>query len=589
MMKIYCVLFSVIFYWSAFGQMEYNDLKNRIEQQVIYSKNKEALSLINASIPHLNGIQKTEFEVTKMEILNELALVDEAFVISQKILSIPKLPVNLKLRTHLQRALIFETAMRRKNCIEELDKAALIFQNYPQLKPENYTYYLIRKASYYRIFDDHKTAFKIAVEAEKYAENVNDKKNGAVLNIALGFNSFENPDQSLRYFQKALKIYKNYRNYNGTAAVYNNISKFYIEQNSYKTAEQYADSAISLVPEVDVFYIIAEVYGTKSKILEHQKNYSAAFNNYKMATEWNEKSDVEQRDLKVQELDLLYNYEKNKIHENELETTMATTQKWNSLLSVLISLLLIFILLLLYSLGLISRNNKKIKLQKQSIFEKNAVLKRNIQEKEFLVRELNHRVKNNLAVILSLVGFQRDETLNVLYKHKFEQLYLRIHTIALGHNLFSYHLNSFEKSTVEIKEYSEKIYESHKAGFPKALEIENNVEELFLPVDKGLSYGLLLNELLTNSLKHAVPTEGEPLKISLTIKDKNGMAEMKYCDNGIYFGISEDEKSLGHFIIDAMVQQLDGTVKREESCYKIIFSVNAEASPEAEKIITLTR
>ena len=72
MIKIYCVLFSVIFYWSAFGQMEYNDLKNRIEQQVIYSKNKEALSLINASIPHLNGIQKTEVEVIKMKILNEL-------------------------------------------------------------------------------------------------------------------------------------------------------------------------------------------------------------------------------------------------------------------------------------------------------------------------------------------------------------------------------------------------------------------------------------------------------------------------------------------------------------------------------------
>ena len=52
--------------------MDYNDLKNRIEQQVIYSKNKEALSLINASIPHLNGIQKTEVEVIKMKILNEL-------------------------------------------------------------------------------------------------------------------------------------------------------------------------------------------------------------------------------------------------------------------------------------------------------------------------------------------------------------------------------------------------------------------------------------------------------------------------------------------------------------------------------------
>ncbi|WP_179285885.1 hypothetical protein [Chryseobacterium sp. VAUSW3] len=47
--------------------------------------------------------------------------------------------------------------------------------------------------------------------------------------------------------------------------------------------------------------------------------------------------------------------------------------------------------------------------------------------------------------------------------------------------------------------------------------------------------------------------------------------------------------NLRSFILDAMVQQLDGTVKREESCYKIIFSVNAEASPEAEKIIALTR
>ena len=156
-------------------------------------------------------------------------------------------------------------------------------------------------------------------------------------------------------------------------------------------------------------------------------------------------------------------------------------------------------------------------------------------------------------------------------------------------NLFSYHLNSFEKSTVEIKEYSDKIFEYHKAGFPKALEIENNAEQIFLPVDKGLSYGLLLDELLTNSLKHAVPAEGQQLKIFLTIKEENGFAEMKYDDNGILFSNVDDGKSLGHFIIDAMVQQLDGTVNREESCYTIIFSVNGQPSPEAEKIISLTR
>ena len=72
MMKIYCVLFSVIFYWSAFGQYDYSSLKTKIEQQVSQSQNKEALTLINANYHHLNPIQKTEVEVIKMKILNEL-------------------------------------------------------------------------------------------------------------------------------------------------------------------------------------------------------------------------------------------------------------------------------------------------------------------------------------------------------------------------------------------------------------------------------------------------------------------------------------------------------------------------------------
>ena len=89
MMKIYCVLFLGVSYSSAFGQDDYSSLKTKIEQQVSQSQNKEALTLINANNHHLNPIQKTEVEVIKMEIVNELALVDEAFAMSQKVLSIP--------------------------------------------------------------------------------------------------------------------------------------------------------------------------------------------------------------------------------------------------------------------------------------------------------------------------------------------------------------------------------------------------------------------------------------------------------------------------------------------------------------------
>ena len=72
MMKIYCVLFLGVSYSSAVGQYDYSSLKTKIEQQVSQSQNKEALTLINANYHHLNPIQKTEVEVIKMKILNEL-------------------------------------------------------------------------------------------------------------------------------------------------------------------------------------------------------------------------------------------------------------------------------------------------------------------------------------------------------------------------------------------------------------------------------------------------------------------------------------------------------------------------------------
>ena len=89
MIKIYNLLFVVLFYSFAFGQNDYRRLKTSIEQKVSQSQNKEALALIIVNYRHLNPIQKTEVEVIKMEIVNELALVDEAFAMSQKVLSIP--------------------------------------------------------------------------------------------------------------------------------------------------------------------------------------------------------------------------------------------------------------------------------------------------------------------------------------------------------------------------------------------------------------------------------------------------------------------------------------------------------------------
>ncbi|OWR15043.1 hypothetical protein [Chryseobacterium sp. VAUSW3] len=79
MIKIYSLLLVVLFYSFAFGQNDYRRLKTSIEQKVSHTQIKETLTLINENYHHLNPILKTEVEVIKMEIVNELALVDEAF------------------------------------------------------------------------------------------------------------------------------------------------------------------------------------------------------------------------------------------------------------------------------------------------------------------------------------------------------------------------------------------------------------------------------------------------------------------------------------------------------------------------------
>lgn len=566
MLKIYCCILFSFFFIIVPAQNSYSVLKKTVENEIKFSQHHDALDIINSRRDDFSAAQQTELDVLKMQSLNELGLVDEAFALSQHVLSQPSLSLELKMRTHLQRALIYEIGMNRVSCKRELDLAEKIIEKNPTLKPANYTYFLVRKGSYQRKFGDHKLARKIAEEAEKYAFKVNDKKNGAVLNMFLAYASYAEPVKALHYFQRGLSLCKFHKNASGTASIYNNISRFYIDKKNLPLAEKYIDSAIALAPRSQIFHVTASTFRIKSQIAELNKNYDEALKNYKIATEWTQKETDAQRDTKVRELDLMYDFETDKLKQQKLANSVKSTKQWNSLLLVSILLLVFLAVVLLYSMRLISQ-------QKQSISEKNEVLKKNVDEKEFLVRELNHRVKNNLAVILSLVSFQRDVTPDELYKYKFEQLYARINAIALAHRLLSYNINNFDNTSFDIQQYIDTIIDTHKASYPHELIVESNIETFQMPVDQGLSFGLLINELLTNSLKHAVPFAGEVLTISINVALKGKRVEVEYRDNGQVFGRKERSKSLGRFIIDAMVQQLGGECKRDKSTYRGFFQL----------------
>jgi len=563
-LRISFAFFLILTTLNCSARPSFEDLKKDLEKKIVYCDFKEALRLINKNSAFYNGSAKIELYIMKMKILTELGLYDEAFKLSQTLEVNSEMNAEQKLKTFVERALIFEINENYPSCFKELEKARAILFRYPGLKFKNYTNFLIRESSCYRVSGHKKMAYQLALQAQAYATSVHDTINMPVAELILGLgNRKVNPEKELLHYQRALYLYKKQHHYEAVISMYNNMSFFYLENKQYKNAEIYIDSALTLVSKSNVLNYKADVYQTKSMILEKQHKADSALYYYKTASEFYKEYYSEQRDLKIKELETHYNFEKEKAEKQSLKKDIKNTRFLNITLIVSIIVLALFIRQL-------TKNKRKIENQKREISENNSALKTGLEEKQFLVQELNHRVKNNLAVILSLIDFQKDQEKNESYKNRFDDLHQRIKTIMIAHELYTYSVNYNEHALVDVRNYLDKIFETHQSSSMRTFKYINDAETVYFTVDKILSLGLLVNELVTNSIKHAQLSKELVLHLELKKTDQNQI-EVYYSDNGTVFNFEKNKDSLGLVIIEGMVKQLKGNYSREKADYKIVF------------------
>lgn len=549
---------------TCFGQPSFETLKKDLEQKIMHCHFKEALNIINKNGGLYSGSAKIELDIMKMKILTELGLYDEAFKLSQNLVINSQAIAEQKLKIHVERALIFEINNDYSSCIKELEKAENLISKYPQLKFKNYTNFLIRKSSYYRVSGSSDKAYQLALQAEKYALTVHDTVNMPVVQLILGLgNRKTNPKKELEHYQRALYLYKKQYHYEAVISMYTNLSYFYLQKKQYRSATIYIDSAMAIVSKSNVQNYKADVYQTKSTILEQENKTDSALYYFKTATEYYKKYNSEQRDIKIKELETQYNFQKEKTEKQSLKKDIKSTRILNTTLIFSVFALALFVRQLM-------KNKRKIENQKKEISENNAALKTSLEEKQFLVQELNHRVKNNLAVILSLIDFQKEQEKNKAYKNRFDDLYQRIKTIMIAHELYTYSVNYNDHALVEARNYLDKIFETHQNSSVRVFTYINNAEAIHFTVDKILSLGLLVNELITNSIKHAQTLQELVLHLELKKTDQNQI-EARYSDNGTIFKFEKNDDSLGLLIIEGMVKQLKGHYTREKAEYKIVF------------------
>ena len=192
-----------------------------------------------------------------------------------------------------------------------------------------------------------------------------------------------------------------------------------------------------------------------------------------------------------------------------------------------------------------------------------ARIKASLKEKEVLLREIHHRVKNNLAVISALLNLQSQFGTDDV-KDMFESVQDRIRAMAIAHEKL---YQTENLAALNVDEYTKTLLEQlfgYYSDLAARVTLRTEIERISLGIDTAIPFGMITTELVSNCLKHAYP-EGRNGEVAVSVRAVGKQEyELIVSDNGV--GIPEDAdrkstKSFGLELVGALVDQLNGRIE----------------------------
>jgi two-component sensor histidine kinase len=198
-----------------------------------------------------------------------------------------------------------------------------------------------------------------------------------------------------------------------------------------------------------------------------------------------------------------------------------------------------------------------------------------LEEQTILLQEVNHRVKNNLSIVASLMNLQSEKSHDDYHKQLFMECRNRLESIASVHELI-YKAKSY--SHINFKEYLNQIIE-HISNSYKSFEhikIVKGITDVHVDISSAIPMALIVNELITNAYKHAFHNKTEGI-IEISLLENNNQVFLTIKDNGNGFDKTVIPKnSIGMDILSGLIEQIEGTCNltsnEKGTLYKISFS-----------------
>lgn len=269
----------------------------------------------------------------------------------------------------------------------------------------------------------------------------------------------------------------------------------------------------------------------------------------------------------AEELQVVYQMHDKEYQINSL-TQQATLQKAHSEKSALIrNFSIAGIIATLIIAGLLYRQNRLRKRTNQVISQQNGQLQQLVADKEWLLKELHHRVKNNLQIIISLLDSQSEYINNEAALAAIEDNMRRIHAMALIHQKL--YLTD-DVSSIAMPEYINELVLYARDSFDTGGHIvfEQEVAPIDLDVSQAIPLGLIINESIVNSVKYAFPDKKSGIVRVQLHKNNNGGLVLNIMDNGK--GLPEElniktHPSLGLNLMQGLTKQLNGSFSIENN------------------------
>ena len=193
-------------------------------------------------------------------------------------------------------------------------------------------------------------------------------------------------------------------------------------------------------------------------------------------------------------------------------------------------------------------------------------LKASLREKEVLLKEVHHRVKNNLQVVSSLISLQAEELKDAEARAALRESRQRVRSMALIHESL---YRSENLASIRFKEYIDTVVKELRRSYDNAgVSISVDVEPILLEIGSAVPCGLIINEILTNALKHAFPG-GRQGSVFLRMR-RSGASRIELVveDNGVGFPEGIDYRkvtSMGMTLVMSLAQQLDADIRMENA------------------------